>query len=76
VYINIYRSSREYGGPEEGGWYFTRYHPDRSYRIKDDTEGELLEAIADDMAYALEPPYVAIVEAHEAKYWHDYQPWD
>jgi len=22
-YVNIYRTEREYGGPEEGGWWFT-----------------------------------------------------
>lgn len=27
VYLNVYEMDRVYGGPEEGGWYFTTYEP-------------------------------------------------
>src|SRR5262249_53486051 len=27
-YVNLYRVTREYGGPEEGGWYFNVFTPD------------------------------------------------
>jgi hypothetical protein len=25
LYVNVYRITREYGGPEEGGWYYNHY---------------------------------------------------
>lgn len=27
LYVNVYLMTREYGGPEEGGWHFTRMTP-------------------------------------------------
>ena len=34
AYINVYNVTREYGGAEEGGWYYTRYNFIESKRIK------------------------------------------
>lgn len=27
LYVTVYEITREYGGPEEGGWYWNRYVP-------------------------------------------------
>ena len=32
VYVNVYSITREYGGPEEGGWYYTAGEPIASVR--------------------------------------------
>lgn len=47
-YVNAYETTREYGGPEEGSWYFTTGDPLKSVRVysvaqKDKAEAELRE---------------------------------
>jgi len=43
-FVNVYSVSREYGGPEEGGWYYDQYLPERSYPCVDKTYAESLQA--------------------------------
>ena len=31
-YVNVYRITQEYGGPEEGGWYYSQRWPITSFR--------------------------------------------
>lgn len=33
-YVNAYNVGREYGGPEEGGWYYATYYPIASVPIR------------------------------------------
>jgi len=35
-FVNIYRLTREYGGPEEGGWYWDCYAPENSFECIDE----------------------------------------
>lgn len=35
VYVNGYLAVRNYGGPEEGGWWYNSYEPVFSYLIPD-----------------------------------------
>jgi hypothetical protein len=34
VWINVYSSTRHYGGPEEGGWWYDRFYPEESEMIR------------------------------------------
>jgi hypothetical protein len=34
VYVNIYEVTREYGGPEEGGWYYNNFNCVESVPVK------------------------------------------
>ena len=33
-YVTVYSKSEEYGGPEEGGWWYTQYHPVETKRCR------------------------------------------
>ena len=33
TYVNVYQTSREYGGPEEGGWYYDHYECIESVKL-------------------------------------------
>lgn len=35
-YVNVYSMSREYGGPEEGGWWFDTWEPVASVPCEED----------------------------------------
>lgn len=37
VWVSVYRHSRCYGGPEEGGWWYDRYYLEGSVRFADET---------------------------------------
>ncbi len=43
-YVNVYETDRAYGGPEEGGWYYTVGYPITSIQCA--TDAELEEARA------------------------------
>jgi hypothetical protein len=50
VYVNIYLHNREYGGPEEGGWWYDSYTP--SNDLDDDIEtGHFTSTEAAEAAY-------------------------
>lgn len=34
MYVNVYEITREYGGPEEGGWWYTCYTPVTAKRAR------------------------------------------
>jgi hypothetical protein len=34
VYVNVYRVTREYGGPEEGGWWYEYEHPVEHHLVR------------------------------------------
>ena len=40
VYVSIYETSRAYGGPEEGGWWYTESHLQNSKKFYDREEAE------------------------------------
>jgi hypothetical protein len=41
-YINVYMLDRAYGGPEEGGWWFTYGEPVRSFSYRSERVKERL----------------------------------
>jgi hypothetical protein len=43
-FVNVYEVGRSYGGPEEGGWYYSTYYPLASVPFGDDTPHEIIEA--------------------------------
>lgn len=46
-WVVIYRTSREYGGPEEGGWYYTHYTLEDSVPFIDNATRADAVALAD-----------------------------
>lgn len=40
VYVSLYETSRNYGGPEEGGWWYTEYNLQSSKKFYDREEAE------------------------------------
>lgn len=40
IYVSIYETSSNYGGPEEGGWWYTSYHLQSSKKFYDREEAE------------------------------------
>jgi len=40
VYVSVYETSRNYGGPEEGGWWYTSYSLENSKEFINQTEAE------------------------------------
>ena len=45
-YLGLYRAELHYGGPEEGGWWYTNYDPVLSKRVDHLTEEEQQELAA------------------------------
>lgn len=39
-YINVYCVTREYGGPEEGGWWYNAYHYVKGYKYTTPQDAE------------------------------------
>lgn len=44
-YVNVYRLDREYGGPEEGGWWYDMREAVRSTPVTSEEAGEALAEI-------------------------------
>lgn len=42
--VNVYLHYRGYGGPEEGGWYYSSYSPVKSVRVKAGQDAEEIAA--------------------------------
>ncbi len=42
-YVNVYRVTRHYGGPEEGGWWFNWYECVKSIRVPRENFGYALK---------------------------------
>jgi hypothetical protein len=53
VFISLYRFDRGYGGPEEGGWYYTDYTLVASQRAFSRTGAEKVKAQIDELAKKL-----------------------
>lgn len=82
-YINVYRLTDEYGGPEEGGWWYTAGEPEVSLRVEfgdrtsiEDVVGGLLSVFPDNgnrrstvyEVVADKPTdYLVVVEDHAAR---------
>ena len=47
LYVNVYKVYREYGGPEEGGWWWNMYIPFHSHCL---TDGEDPFKIAEELS--------------------------
>lgn len=84
-FVNVYELSRDYGGPEEGGWYYDSGFPVLSI----ETTEEYAEAIADMLwevfpnhgnrysviHYRKPSDHITVVEDHPAAEWSDYRPY-
>jgi hypothetical protein len=42
AWVNVYEVTREYGGPEEGGWWYNRYECIDSVHVKGDTDATVV----------------------------------
>lgn len=54
VFVNVYEVTREYDGPEEGGWYYNHYNCVEVYPIREKNAEEIvkfLEKEHEDKAY-------------------------
>jgi hypothetical protein len=58
VYVNAYAVSRDYGGPEEGGWYYNAGEPLASMPVRD--KGDAVDKMVKHLEDTLGPEY-----AHE-----------
>lgn len=89
AYVNVYAVGRQYGGPEEGGWWYDTGEPVECHRIAAATE-EGLRSLCDEVATRLEADYPrtgrrssvlggedygVYVEAHEARAFPDERPY-
>jgi len=43
-YMNAYAVTREYGGPEEGGWYYDAFEPLKSVKLESDMNPDQIKA--------------------------------
>lgn len=88
-YVNVYEVYRNYGGPEEGGWWFDSGEPLISVSVTGKDEGEVEAAeliLLDDLKkaypdrgnrYSMAPrdtDYQVVIEEHEARYWPEERP--
>jgi len=48
-YVNSYHVTREYGGPEEGGWYHDMWWPLACVPILDEATDEQIEHLIDEL---------------------------
>jgi hypothetical protein len=42
LYVTLYEVSRDYGGPEEGGWWYDWWTPVKTFKARDDRHAERL----------------------------------
>lgn len=78
-YVNAYAVSREYGGPEEGGWYFDLGTPLASVPVKDDANAEFMASyLRETIGWESDRPrssvlggadFMLILEDHMAERW-------
>ena len=82
-YVNVYEVTRNYGGPEEGGWYWDSGEPMLSVKVTGKSEGEVEAAeliLLEDLAKAYPDTgarygvlggedYFVRIEEHEGKAW-------
>lgn len=47
-YVNVYETSQEYGGPEEGGWYYTAGEPVESVKVPRNAGDHVVRAIVEE----------------------------
>lgn len=78
IYINMYLSDRQYGGPEEGGWWYDTLEPVLAIKIFDDEWKEdmiknmqsicdsINEGKPDTSSVTSVGRYICSVEDHEA----------
>jgi hypothetical protein len=86
VYINVYYTDRAYGGPEEGGWWYTWGKIERSYRtpahlaeqVRAHLErevAELNEGTPDIHSVLSQGRYVVYVEDHAGENFPQHKPY-
>ena len=90
TFVNVYRIDRAYGGPEEGGWYFTYGEFSDGTAVPDEREEDVEHAKSDaqarcdalnenrnsDIGSVLsEGQYVVMVESHPGKDFPETQPY-
>jgi hypothetical protein len=51
VYVNVYEITREYGGPEEGGWWYNRLRCLETYPVRNKNSELMQEQLEKDYAH-------------------------
>jgi hypothetical protein len=58
-YVNVYEVTQEYGGPEEGGWWYSCRHPLGSVPIqKEETAKKLIGILKEEFEHIKKGKYV------------------
>ena len=50
IYVNVYETGKDYGGPEEGGWYYDVGHPVKVMPVPRDRAKRLLARVRERLA--------------------------
>jgi hypothetical protein len=83
TFVNVYLTDREYGGPEEGGWWFSTGEPVESHEVSEDEADALADTLRQKYSNEGRRPvssvlsegeYCVSVEDHEARPWPTEQP--
>lgn len=85
-FVNVYELSRDYGGPEEGGWYYDSGFPVLSIETMAEYADAIVEMLREEFPnygnrysvihYSKPSDYTVYVESHPAAEWSDYSPWE
>lgn len=85
-YVNVYLVDQAYGGPEEGGWYYTFGQVHKSMPVKPDKAERLMSAVErwceknneerpPIYSVSSEGVYNVCLEEHPAEHWPTERPW-
>lgn len=71
-YVNVYEYEREYGGPEEGGWYYDAGY--NGYVWNSYFDEDAAYARANELCKKLDKYQTAMVEEHRPRDWPEVRP--
>jgi hypothetical protein len=72
IFVNVYRTGQAYGGPEEGGWWFTVSEvvtsvPCHNLVQAEEVQEKLVERFSTRDGYYGDERYVVVLETHEGE---------
>jgi hypothetical protein len=71
-YVNVYEYEREYGGPEEGGWYYDAGYNGYVWNAYFDEDAAYVRA--NELCKTLDKYQTAVVEEHKPRDWPEVRP--
>ena len=71
-YVNVYEYSREYGGPEEGGWYYDAGYNGYIWNSYVDEDAALNRAT--ELRMGIDKHLKVRVEEHRPRDWPEFRP--